>query len=119
MVLRIKAARHCDLQIARGDRLPFLSNATVSCSGALQISEIVATDRMAMHSDPTAMPNFDCIMKPSDLTTDADMICEGSARKKSMIHPILHAGGLMSRRFILVSAPVARRYSCAHAAYGR
>ncbi len=46
--------------------LPFLSKATVISFNRLRISaKSLTMERMAMTSEETAIPNFDCIMYPS------------------------------------------------------
>ena len=62
-------------------------------------------ERIAMHSELTAMPNLDCIMKPSVRPPMPMMMLRSDWAQKSMIQPISTRVGSMSRRRILVRRP--------------
>ena len=52
-----------------------------------------------MTSEDTAMPNLDCIMKPSILPPMPMMMLRRAWAQKSMIQPISKFRGSMFRRF--------------------
>jgi hypothetical protein len=53
-------------QVAGGDRFAALVEGHGDVVQALfQVGQVRATARMAIHSEPTAMPNLDCMVKPS------------------------------------------------------
>ena len=57
-----------------------------------------ATARMAISSEPTAMPNLDSIMKPSRRPPMPMMMLRRPCAQKSMTQPISMRFGSMSRR---------------------
>ena len=109
IVLRMKAA--IALPTSRSPvvtGLPLLSKATVILFRRFfRSARSLATERIAMHSEPTAIPNFDCIIKPSVLPPMPMIILRRLWAQKSIIHPISTRVGSMSSRLILV-----RRFNC-------